>query len=177
MCVYVCFLRSIRTRAFLKGSTKIHWSRCSSGNNTFHVWWVITPPVLTLGGADKVPWRSSQNGVAWGQQPIGYACRFLSFSLRIWNPRQTPIVTRMEGSFSCQGVSTKGGEAPARGFAVRLNDSRTVKCGRLMKHQTPSSLFFRSPNHMLQANQAPEKRRAPFQCHAFVSPNLPQLLG
>ena len=43
-----------------------------------------------------------------GQQPIGNAYRFLPFLLRTWQPRATPIVTRGEGSFSYQGVSTRG---------------------------------------------------------------------
>ena len=44
-----------------------------------------------------------------GQQPIGNSYRFLShFFCTLGNPCATPIVTRGAGSFSYQGVSTKG---------------------------------------------------------------------
>ena len=71
-------------------------------------WRVPNPPGANPLVAERVPWRSSQSGVAGGQQPIGNPYRFLSFLLHTWQSRETPMVTRGEGSFSYQGVSTRG---------------------------------------------------------------------
>ena len=66
----------------------------------------LTPLVLTPQGlvAERPPWRSSQSCVTGGQQHIGEiptdSCHFF--------PCSTPIVTPGEGSFSYQGVSTRG---------------------------------------------------------------------
>ena len=59
----------------------------------------LTPPVLiprvaevALGGRRRVVWR--------GQQPSGDAYRFLSCPLHIRHPHHTPVVTRLEVSFT-----------------------------------------------------------------------------
>ena len=44
---------------------------------------------------------------ASGHQSSGCLC--LSFPMRLRRLRQTPVLTRAEGSFSCQGVSKEGG--------------------------------------------------------------------
>ena len=73
-------------------------------------WRVPNPPganALVAGRAPLVQWRSSQSCVTGGQQPIGNPYRFIFFSTP-GNPCATPIVSRGEGSFSYQGVSTRG---------------------------------------------------------------------
>ena len=76
----------------------------SSG--TLFYWRVPNPPSANPLVAERAPWRSSQSRVRGGQQPIGNPYRFLSFLLHTWHPCATPVVTRGEGSFSYQGVST-----------------------------------------------------------------------
>ena len=67
------------------------------------------PPGANPLVAERAPWRSSQSCVTGGQQPIGNPYRFLShFFCTPGNPCATPIVTRGEGSFRYQGVSTRG---------------------------------------------------------------------
>ena len=48
--------------------------------------WVSNPPLANPGVAERAPWRSSQSGVAGGQQPIENPYRFLSFLLHTWQP-------------------------------------------------------------------------------------------
>ena len=72
------------------------------------VWRVPNPPGANPLVAERAPWRSSQSCVTGGHKPIGSPYRFLSFLLHTWQPCATPIVTRGEGSFSYQGVSTRG---------------------------------------------------------------------
>ena len=67
----------------------------------------LTRPSANPLVAERAPWRSSQSCVTGGQQHIGNPYRFLSFCTP-GNPCATPIVTRGEGSFSYQGVSTRG---------------------------------------------------------------------
>ena len=76
--------------------------------NVGNSWRVPNPPGANPLVAERPPWRSSQSCVAGGQQPIGNPYRLLSFPCTPGNPRATPIVTRGEGSFSYQGVSTRG---------------------------------------------------------------------
>ena len=67
------------------------------------------PPGANPLVAERAPYGSSQPRVTGGQQPVGNPYRFLSHFF--WTPRDpgaTPIVTRGEGSFSYQGVSTRG---------------------------------------------------------------------
>ena len=71
-------------------------------------WRAPNPPGANPLVAERAPWRSSQSCVTGGRQPIGNPYRFLSFLLRTLQPCATPIVTRGEGSFSYQGVSTRG---------------------------------------------------------------------
>ena len=70
--------------------------------------------------AERASWRSSQSRVSGDQQPIGNPYRFLSFCAHLATPCATPIVTRGEGSFSYQGVSTRGGWALARDCDVAI---------------------------------------------------------
>ena len=58
--------------------------------------------------AERAPCKSSQSCVTEGQQTVGNPSRFRSFLLHTWQPRATPMATRREGSFSYQGVSTRG---------------------------------------------------------------------
>ena len=67
------------------------------------------PPGANPLVAERAPWRSSQSCVTGGPQPIGNPYRFLChFFCTPGNPCETPIVTRGEGPFSYQGVSTSG---------------------------------------------------------------------
>ena len=73
------------------------------------IWRVPNPPGAKPLVAERALWRSSQSRVTGGQQPAGNPYRFLSHFFCIPdNPCATPIVTRGEGSFSYQGVSTRG---------------------------------------------------------------------
>ena len=86
-------------------------------------WRVPNPPGANPLVAERAPWRSSQSCVTEGQQPLGNPHRFLShFFCTPGNPCATPIVTRGEGSFSYQGVSTRG---------VRHSPVQTHKFSRL----------------------------------------------
>ena len=68
------------------------------------------PPGANPLVAERAPWRSSQSCVTGGQQPIiGNPYRFLChFFCTPGNPCATSIVTRGEGCFRYQGVSTRG---------------------------------------------------------------------
>ena len=76
------------------------------GNRVF--WRVPNPPGANPLVAERAPWRSSQSCVTGSQQPIGNPYRFLSFLLHTRQPCATLILTRREGSFRYQGVSTRG---------------------------------------------------------------------
>ena len=72
------------------------------------LWRVPNPPGANLLVAERAPWRSSQFCVTEGQQPIGKSLQIpVIFFCTPGNPCATPIVTRGEGSFSYQGVSTR----------------------------------------------------------------------
>ena len=72
-------------------------------------WRVPNPPGANPLVAERAPWRSSQSCVTGGQQPIVEiptdSCHFFCTP---GNLCATPIVTRGEGSFCHQGVSTRG---------------------------------------------------------------------
>ena len=66
------------------------------------------PPAANPRVAERASWWSTKRGV--GQWSIRDAYnRFLSFPMHLRHPRQTPVLTRMEGSVSYQGVSKGGG--------------------------------------------------------------------
>ena len=72
-------------------------------------WRVPNPPGANPLVAERAPWRSSQSRVTGVQQPIANPYRFLShFFCTPSNPCAAPIVTRGEGSFPYQEVSTRG---------------------------------------------------------------------
>ena len=94
----------------------------------------LTPLVPNPLVAERASWRSSQSCVIGGQQPIGNPYRFLSHFFCIpGNPCATRRVTRGEGSFSYQGVSTRevrhapvsaeklGSCLPLRGVSERVS--------------------------------------------------------
>ena len=101
------------------------------------LWRVPNPPGANPLVAERAPWRSSQSCATGGQQPtIGNPYRFLChFFCTPGNPCATPIVTRGEGSFSYQGVSTRG---------VRHTPVRT-----LLYRKIPSSRPFLNPSQNL----------------------------
>ena len=66
------------------------------------------PPGANPLVAERAPWRPSQFRVTGGQLPIGTPYRFLSFLLHTWQPLCDPNSHSWEGSFSYQGVSTRG---------------------------------------------------------------------
>ena len=72
------------------------------------IWRVPNPPGANPLVAERAPWRSSQSCVTGAEQPIGRlptdSCHFFCTP---GNPCATPIVTRGEGSFRYQGVSTR----------------------------------------------------------------------
>ena len=70
-------------------------------------WWVPNPPVVNPTIAERAPWGSTKHGVA-EEQSIRNVYRFLSFPMHLRHPHQPPVLTRTEGSFSCQGVSKRG---------------------------------------------------------------------
>ena len=72
---------------------------------------ILSGKCLTLPGAnplvaERAPWRSSHSCVTRGQQPLEIPTDSCHFLCTLGNPCATPIVTRGEGSFSYQGVST-----------------------------------------------------------------------
>ena len=50
------------------------------------------PPLANPRVAERAFWRSSQSGVAGGQQPIGNPYRFLPFLLHTWQHPLDPLV-------------------------------------------------------------------------------------
>ena len=70
--------------------------------------WGPNPPVSNPAVAKRASWRSSESGAAGVSSPSGNAYSFLSFPLHIWQPRQTPVLTRTDSDFSYLGIS-KGG--------------------------------------------------------------------
>ena len=70
------------------------------------------PPAANPLVAERAPWRSSQSCVTRGQQPIGNPSDSCHLFCTPGNPCATPILTRGEGSFSYQGVSTRGVRHP-----------------------------------------------------------------
>ena len=85
-------------------------------------WRVPNAPGANPLVAERAPWRSSQSCVTGGQQPIGNPYRFkCHFFCTPGNLCATPIVTRGEGSFRYQGVSTRGvRHAPGHLFMGRI---------------------------------------------------------
>ena len=91
-------------------SQEVPINRCNiRSTKIVGIWRVPNPPGANPLVAEKASWRSSQSRVTGGQQPIVEiptdSCHFFCTP---GNPSATPIVTRGEGSFSYQGVSTRG---------------------------------------------------------------------
>ena len=72
-------------------------------------WQVPNPPGANPLVAERAPWRSSQSLCGRGSAAYWKSLQIpVSFLLHTWQPLCDPIVTRGEGSFSYQGVSTRG---------------------------------------------------------------------
>ena len=100
-----CFLRAhtkgvMQPHASLKTLTSLN-----KEVRPFFLWRVPNPPGANPLVAETAPWRSSQSCVTGLLEIPTDSCHFFCTP---GNPCATPIVTRGEGSFSYQGVSTRG---------------------------------------------------------------------
>ena len=87
-------------------------------------WCVPNPPCANPLVAERATWRSSQSCVTGGQQPFGNPYGFL---LHTWQPLCDPMVTRGEGSFSYQGVSTRGVRQAPGQFLLFLRGCKALQ--------------------------------------------------
>ena len=101
----------------------IFWPNFGQKRSHHVIWRVPNPPGANPLVAERASLRSSQSCVTGGPQPTGNPYRFLSFFCIPGNPCATPRVTHGEGSFSYQGVSTRGvRHAPGDGCFLPISN-------------------------------------------------------
>ena len=86
------------------------------------------PRVANPRVAERAPWRSTKRGVAGVCSLIEMPTDSCHFFCTPGNPCVTPLVTRGEGSFRYQGVSTRGGLATRQ--VCPLEGSKNPKIGK-----------------------------------------------